>query len=256
MPASGSQPKSPSPERKQKNNELPQTTPDENNEAKHEDDMALRKSRTLSAPPTRNLTLSVEKNVKLSSDQRCSSMEAVTMDDNPSEVTQRKNTKAKSQFRMSIPVNKKRLKAMFKSNKEEHVPKIEVSGPITCDIMGSAANDDYMVPISKSPKNDEHSEHPYDQVAVDRNHCVKNGDKEREGVSGQVFLLLGFGHFHFGMASFYFGECSFLICMQACYLVHSYLLCTTTSFIHKQCPVYHKQCHQVCKCLYTVCIAN
>ena len=103
-------------------------------------------------------------------------------DDLDNEKVYRKSTKSKSKhldFRVSIPVSTKRLKSMFRSNKEEIAPKIEVSGPITCDLMGSAANDEYLEPINATA-NDYQTENPYDEVAAA---AATNGERLKRGVS-------------------------------------------------------------------------
>ena len=206
-PSNGSKPKlSTSPDLKRENN-LSQTSVEEKKANDNKDTMLVQKSRTLSAPASKNFSLGAKKDPKLSEEDRSLSMEAINKDDKSSgEQIHRKNAKGKSNFRMSMPVNKKRLKAMFKTNKDEHMPKIEVSGPITCDLMGSSANDDYLVPIPKSPQKEHNSEHPYDQVAVDGNHNGKPVIKDREGVSGQVFHPFLVTFISAWLCSLYFGD--------------------------------------------------
>ena len=152
------------------------------------------KSRTLSSVSAlRGMSVASDKKVgKITDEHRSASVEGVNADNKESgEVMQRKSSKGRSklEFRMSIPVNKKRLKSMFRSNKDDHTPpKIEVSGPITCDLMGTASNDDYLVPLSDSSKK---NENPYDQVTVDHGQS-----EDRAGVSRARDILHGFVCFY------------------------------------------------------------
>ena len=151
------------------------TSDNPNNAALEKDTLHQQKARTLSITKSKSYATGIASrrgSEKMSSENRSSSHEILPKNDNDKpdvEAQPRKSLKTLSKhldFRKSMPVNKKMLKSMFRSNKEGHAPKIEPSGPITCDLMNTSVNDDYLVPItSQTELSKAEFENPYDEVA-------------------------------------------------------------------------------------------
>ena len=155
------------------------------------DSIQQQKSKTLTVSTSKSYSISSSRasSEKITSANRSSSNEILgKVDDKFDDGVQlRKSLKTFSRhldLRKSMPVNKKLLKSMFRSNKDDHAPKIEASGPITCDLINPSVNDDYLLPITtQSEQSKVGFENPYDEVpdqpGDDVSHVMSVVSKER-----------------------------------------------------------------------------
>jgi len=127
------------------------------------------KSRTLSDTTKRkSITSTVQYEPRLTPEHRSASVDLLHEKKSDTLPIHEDKTRERSKSDLRISVSKKKLKSLFRLSKHpDSMPKIEVSGPISADILGTACFDDVSEPMSsnaaKSKKNLT-NENVYDEV--------------------------------------------------------------------------------------------